>query len=542
MQKFLKIAEQQVQWFALGIGVLYLLYMGWSYGYQSDITVSLGTQKNVEPGEIDAKIVKGPIAELDRQIGNPDPITITPPNVVASWTKRVGDPSDVHQYASVWTGDPNGQAGHIGPIPNGPAVVRLDKVPIIPAAIPVAVAAYRTLVQYPDPAFDPATAPAGAVAPTISEDIDATSVKFKIDMKQLAKAFSEAFPQPAPPAATLPPEIFQTMYLRVTLLREEQDASGAWGNRKEIPPLKINVIPDYPGDTPDQKDGTAYKFWARDNQELLIHPPFYPTAPGADAWFPPDNPPGAPLNPAGGPGIPRGGNPNAPRADLGIPGGLPPGGGTFPGGLRPTSPGYPQGSAAPPGDMGGGVPANFFNPLLKASDDFVIAHDATVKPDKTYRYYLQYRLVNPLFGSDRHATEDVAKKLAMFSPGPDQGAPSTDKITIPSRMQIFLAQVREKDAHFSVFVWAPNPKETLVLAERGDAIGLTPWTLVDIRQDPLPPKQWYVLLVDTNGKLQRRDANKDASDPQQKDYHDRAQAAAAAAAAPGTGAGGGPGL
>lgn len=541
MQKFLKIAEQHVQWLALGLGALYLLFMGWSYGYQSDITVALGPQKSVEPGEIDATIAKGPIAELERQIDNQTPITITPPNVVANWTKRVSDPSDVHLYASVFTGDPNNLGGRT-PLPQGQQIfAKLDNVPKVPAAVPVAVAAYRTMVQYPDPAFDPTTAVQGAVAPIISNDIDAVSVKFKIDMKLLAKAFNDAFPQRVPPAAALPPEIFQTMYLRVTLLREEMDASGKWGNRKEIGPLAINVVAPYPGDTPNQQEGTAYKFWARDNQELLIHPPFYPTAPGADAWYQPDNPPAAPVNAAGGAGAARGarGIPN-PEAPGPLP---PPAGGTFPpGGLRGNLPGYPAGSTGLPGDMGGSVPANFFNPLVKVTDDFIVAHDGTVKPDNSYRYYLQYRLINPLYGSDRYATKDVANQLALLSPGPDQDSAPTEKITIPSRMQIFVAAARDKDAHFSVFVWAPNPKETVVVAEKGDAIGPTPWTLVDIRQDPLPPKQWYVLLVDPNGNVQRRDLSKDTSDPQQKEFHERAQAAAAAAAAPGAGAPGGPGL
>lgn len=160
----------------------------------------------------------------------------------------------------------------------------------------------------------------------------------------------------------------------------------------------------------------------------------------------------------------------------------------------------------------------------------IVAHDDTVVPEKTYRYYIQYRMLNPLFTSTRLATPQVAKQFAVASPGPELSTPS-GSITIRSRTQVFVtAPVRLQDAHFSVFVWSPNPKETEVLAAPGDAIGPTQWTLVDIRQDPLPPKGYYVLLVDNNGNMQRRDLRKDTDDPQKKEFESRAAAAAAQAA------------
>lgn len=306
MQKFLKIAEQQVQWVALGVGALYLLFMAWSYGYQSDIAVTLGPQKDVQPGDVDSAIVKGPITQLDKQMEITDPIVITPPNVVAEWTKQAGDQADLHLLPVVVSGgDPTRQFGSVGPsdatVGEG-LLAKIGKLPQLPAAIPVAIASYRTLAQYADPTFDAAANP-GVAVPMISRDLDAVSVEFKVDMKQLSKAFTDAFQAP-PPAPPVPPKMFQTMYLQVTLFRQELDSSGKnWTPpvAKVIPPLAINVSPaPYPSsDTPSELEGRTYQFWAQSNQELILRPPFYPTAPGADPWYMPDNPPAAAAD-AGG--------------------------------------------------------------------------------------------------------------------------------------------------------------------------------------------------------------------------------------------------
>src|ERR1700728_4843656 len=90
MQKFLNIAEQYVEWLALGIGVLYLGLMGWSYVYQSNINVTLGG-KVVEPGEIDKVIAEGPIKELDQKTSSTSVVRITPPNNVIAWENGFAD-------------------------------------------------------------------------------------------------------------------------------------------------------------------------------------------------------------------------------------------------------------------------------------------------------------------------------------------------------------------------------------------------------------------------------------------------------------------
>ena len=513
--------------------------MGWSYVYKSDINVSMGPKTVVEPGEIDETIAKGPVADLETKIGNTDPITITCPDVLAGWNDLASETAvDFRPLSGVWRGNPYEENGGInpeGPNPQG-AVVVIKDLPKIPPAVPVAVAAYRTLVQVPDPAFVPNGADPNAKAPMINKDIDAASVQFKIDMRALGKAFTDAFP------ANAPPQVFQTMYLKVTLLRQQWDDAGKkWSPVTEIPPLAMNISPDdpgYPGDMASQENGLRYEFFAGAHQELILHPPFYPTAPGAPVWTMPQPPADAAA--AGGAAAPGAGAPG---------GGAPPGNGflrgqfppRLPGGIGNPGFGCPplSGEGQPPvfdasqqPVNNGGWQGQLFNPVIKPADEILVAHDDTIQPEKTYRYYVQYRLLNPLFHAERLVNDKkLTNPFALLSPGPDIATPS-DKLAIPSRTQIFVKLVHNStEAHFAVFVFAPEPKETEVAAGPGDSISPTHWTLVDIRksENPTSLSDYEVLLVDENGNLQERDWHTDQADPAQKDLHDRASAAAAAA-------------
>jgi hypothetical protein len=564
MQKFLKIAEQHVQWVALGLGLLYLLFMGWSYVYKSDINVALGPKPAVEPGEIDQTIAQGPVAQLEQQMSNPDPITIKCPDVLAGWNDHASEVAvDYRPLPGVWNSNPYGENGGGGPL-QAPAnaFALVDKLPELPPAIPVAVASYRTLAEVPDPAFvAPADTP-DAKAPLIDKDIDAASVQFKIDMKALGKAFINAF------AGNVRPEVFQTMYLKVTLLRQEWDpTTKAWGPVTEIPPLSINVSPDDPGlpaDPAPQDKGLAYELYAGGHQELILHPPFYQTAAGAEPWTMPQPPAPAADAAAGaaGAGAAGAGAPGPGLPGFNVPGAGPPGPG-FPRGFpQPGLPGYPQGGIRPPETVnrppafdqpaGGGWQGQRFNPSTRTTDEILVAHDDTVQPEKTYQYFIQYRMLNPVFAAPRlTSVKALSSQLALVSPGPAAvpgpttapnavaAAAPTDKLTIPSRSQLFVKLVhgssepRSNEVHFAVFVFAPGPHETEVSATPGDSIAPTHWTLVDVRKSENPTSQsdYTVLLVDDNGNLQERDWHADQADQTQKDLHDRANGAVAPGAA-----------
>jgi hypothetical protein len=527
MQKFLQIAEQHVQWLALAIGAAYLGFMGWSYVYKPNINVTLGG-KVVEPGKVDQFIVDGPITDLTHAMEeNTADVNITPKDVVTIFLHHIADASaNLDLLAGVFPADLNGG----GLVPNGPAGPgdqtnqKLAKLPTLPAATFVAIAPYRTMIEFADPNFDVANAAAGAVVPILQKDIDAVSVEYKVDMKALAKAFTDVFPP-----AIAPPQVFSTMYLRVSLYRQELDAAGKWGNQTEIPALFINKLPDLPGpgNTPPQQPAFMYESWAGANQELIIHPPFYQTAKNATTWVAPDQvaPPAAAAAGAAAnvpvanakPGVqPAPGPAGAPLAK---------GAGGVAPVLAPPPPAFMP-SMMPP--AAGGWQGQVFNPLLKVADDVIIAHDDTVVPEKTYRYYLQYRLLNTLFLANRLGADAIVTQFALISPGPDVSTP-TDKVTIPSRTHIFVKNTQGGMAHFEVFQWTPNPHQTEVSATAGDALVPSPWILVDVRQDPSGK---YVLLADANGNEMRRDLLKDNADPKRLEDEKAAAAALAPAVGP----------
>jgi hypothetical protein len=530
MQKFLKIAEQHVQWAALGLGGLYLLWMLWTYVYKSPLNVLLTPGHTVQPGEMEEAIAEGPVKKIETEIANTNPIDIAVPDVVQSWTDAVAEASASQKPLSVVIKyDIN------GPLPvsvdNGPQGKLAFKVlPTLPAAYPVAVASYRTEVQYPDPTFAAQPGNTGAAAPLVQKDIDAVSVEFKLDAQQLSNAFVQAYGQNAPP------KLYQSSFLQVKLFREELGGDGQWSEPTVVSPLQIHEMLNYPGDTVQPQIGLVYKSWAEQHQQDIVAPAFYDTVPNFDTWVTPDKAPSAVASPA--PVAP------APPAAAGV-GAVRPGAGPIPGHIGIPVPGGAPGMRFP----GGPLPPNQYNPppdtgvdqgaamagagvfnVLQAKDFTIIAHDDTVEPDKTYRYYVQYRLYNTIYDSGHLAPPALIQQLALISPDISKSQP-TQQITIPSRSKLWVKGIgwnnRKPQARFAVFVWQPNVTETEVAVAPGDLIPPTQFSLVDIREDG-KTQQYYVLLMDKDGKLSRRDYQQDIADPDQKKLHDLANPTPAA--------------
>src|SRR5687767_2833849 len=71
MQKQVNFFEQNVQWFALGLGGLFLLFMVFTYVVQRPVEVTVGS-KEYGPGEIDPATVNGPVKTLRQEIAKSD--------------------------------------------------------------------------------------------------------------------------------------------------------------------------------------------------------------------------------------------------------------------------------------------------------------------------------------------------------------------------------------------------------------------------------------------------------------------------------------
>lgn len=530
MQKFLKIAEQHVQWAALGLGGLYLLWMLWSYVGKSPLNILLTPGRSVQPGDMEEAIADGPIKKIDMEIADTNPIDIAVPDVVQGWNDAVAEASASQKPLSVVVRyDIN------GPLPqqieNGPQQnVAFKVLPTLPAAYPIAVASYRTEVQYPDPASVAPPGAPGAAAPLIQKDIDAVSVEFKLDAQQLAQAFIKAYGQNAPP------KLYQSSFLQVKLFREELGGDGQWSQPTVIPPLKIHVMADYPlGDTVKPDIGLVYKSWAEQHQQDIVAPAFYDTVPNFDPWVIPDKAPTAVASPvlvtpappaAAGGGAPKPGAAAVPGRIVPAPGAAPgtryPGGAFPPNAYTPPQQNYDQG-------VGFAAPTGMFN-VLQATDFTIIAHDDTVEPDKTYRYFVQYLLYNTIYDSGHLAPAALIQQLALVSPDISKSQP-TQQITIPSRSKLWVKGIgwnnRKPQARFAVFIWQPNVTESEVAVAPGDLIPPTQYSLVDIRQDG-KTQNYYVLLMDKDGKLSRRDYLQDIADPDQKKLHEMANPTPAA--------------
>lgn len=250
-------------------------------------------------------------------------------------------------------------------------------------------------------------------------------------------------------------------------------------------------------------------------------------------------------------------SPGAPGAygSSGVPFGPPPGyGDSTPGapGISPGSiPSVPPSYGAPNGRSPAAAsktPAvGAFVPAAGGKDIDVWAHDDTVVSGKTYRYAIRYRLFNPIYGAINLANPpELQQKLAIASPLSDWSTP----VKVPGLVQYAVyGSIRPgaTSISFEVFRWADGVEQSHIFRDvsPGDMIGgdvdgvdfSTGVTLVDLPPDPRPSVDLYVLVVDSDGVMSRRDYRTDQSDPELNKLRDAVKAEAAATASPGGAAG-----
>ncbi|HEX4123346.1 MAG TPA: hypothetical protein VHY37_01365, partial [Tepidisphaeraceae bacterium] len=239
MQKVLQFLERNCQWFAIGLGVLFLAYMVYLYTPISP-TPALAVNiagKQVLPGQIEATI-DGKATELDHEMSKNDVgFKIPAPPVLSAWQRSSALAEvDVKSLPNPFYFP--GTTTNLGPQNNGEpsAGAKVKQLPTPPAAapaVPVAADVVRTVAdvippQPANPAGQPGAPPANPPE-GVPTDVDVVSVLFTIDHKALADAFTKAFGN----LTNLPPNIQQqideTMVLSVDLIRQEQQPDGSWG-------------------------------------------------------------------------------------------------------------------------------------------------------------------------------------------------------------------------------------------------------------------------------------------------------------------------
>lgn len=289
MQKQVNFFERHVQWFAVGLGALFLLFMIFQYVVSSPITVTVAG-KELSPGEVDEVTLAGPVEELKRAIANPQIPPINQPDYVPEFLATIhGTKQEYPLLASTWTsGRPMGGKAGPGPVENRePPIAALPK---LPPAKPVKHSNGRTTVTWADPKWNPEKARPNEEQPMLEADKDWVSLAFVINGEALNKAFEEAFNAAKILEAELDPyEFMATALVDVELVRQQVLGGGKFGKEGVIKPLPIsprleNPFPREIADADklppaDRKKRdelvNTYLAWASENSQEFFAPAFY---------------------------------------------------------------------------------------------------------------------------------------------------------------------------------------------------------------------------------------------------------------------------
>jgi hypothetical protein len=601
MQKVTKFLESYVQWLVLGLGAVWLLWVGYAYWVSKPVAVEIGSAL-YGPGEIDDYVAQsgGPIDTLAHSLKGEGK---TPPELgifqqkAPQYATLFREDMDLKSYTppALATVVPVGKRIE-GPVQTAKAEnLKRSLLPVLVADTikPIGVTSGLSVAFKPDPKVpvnpadttqktivNPNEAAAKPIA-LVPAEISWVTVLAKVDMKKLAEAFTKA---------EIPEQAAFTQYLRVNLVREELMADGTWGNQKIVDDLSNQFKPHFP---PTADDEGPYIDWSQKSVTDIIQPPFYEFLRG-DVWRTSSmpiavadtaDPQAVEFDPAtvkdvskltpeqkkkwmeykatkqkededrrkseaeqrrnrtprgpGGEG--RRGASGAPRPDdsqrLAPPtnrrqtrGRRPIPGTSTEGNIgRPT----PGSGTAPynPAQGGGELPAGAFAPA-SAQDMEIWAHDDSTQPGHTYRYKLQVYFKNPLF-----VTQGMALNVADEAKLAIAAESAWSEKVISPRKQYFFASTggdtinsNNPKMKFEYFYWEDGEWKTKTFdVHPGDAIGATPWTVVDFRP-AANGNENRALLVNDLGELDTRFYKADIASPDYKRLHGLIKPPPAAAA------------
>lgn len=563
MQKVTRFLESNVEWFALGLAVLFLGWTTWTYLINDPVSRPLENSQ-VNPSDVDSFIDAHAAQRLRDKM---DPNTPVPDFHVPDYTltirdKIAGQDIQTPELATTYWDYAPFDVSSIENAPRnqGPPVVQL---PTPPIPQPLLVAAALDTISPPAPAN-------GAVANTGSgKDVRLVVAAFTISWDDLYKQWNTSFgPAGLGQPARLAPAGFQIT--AVTAYRSEL-TNQTWSKPEEIQILNTDGLPPYP-QAGDKVAESAYRLALAKAPKTPVAPDF-PTITAGALWkdpvlyvTTPANAPNGQTPPdqngaMGQPDLSNGRTVNT-SEPLGTlyaqymgPGG-PGGRGGFPGGGPPRfAPPPPQSPEAPPVEQPTAIPpadgtvdpkvvlANpSASPTLapvepvtglnnvpampaKSPDLCIYIIDDTAEAGKTYRYCISYKVLNPVYNKPpMRVTQkgqawinqfDLTSKFSDFSP----------TITVPTQTYLFCGQAqggRKPVFPFEVFTWTGGKwLKDVFNAGIGDPIGgldggidySTGYTFADQRT---PHEKTLVTLVDNDGNVLIKDPAQDATDPNYK--------------------------
>src|SRR5438270_916044 len=123
MQKAIAFFERNVQWFALGLGGVFLLWTVYAYVAQPKASVELKDKKGQKfgPGEVESQILAGPADRINNDIRNGKIPVIDRDPVVATFTSKLNKAEKAPRVAvAIW---PTPNTGQFVPTDVGPGTV-----------------------------------------------------------------------------------------------------------------------------------------------------------------------------------------------------------------------------------------------------------------------------------------------------------------------------------------------------------------------------------------------------------------------------------
>jgi hypothetical protein len=313
MQKVTAFLEQHIQWIAIGLGALFVLYMTYSYVILPPAQVTVGNE-SFGPSEIDPHTAETVVGKLQSAMQNSQKIKMEVPQYVQAFQSTMTwqgakpiklegltDTSLTHDVPlPPKPQDPNAPQQNNGiaggnnqqtPNPGAPGG-KLTQLPVPPTpkqTDPTTFVKYGRSVVVPPPApGQAAQVPAPGIVPPGAVDTDWVTQMWTVSMNDIDAAFRNAG------VTGLPPELHKTMFLDVEMVREEM-VDGQWGNSTVIQqhtPMRNNQprqpFPGGAGNPQLRQAQFQYAAWASTSTPDIIQPLFHVTVPNkGDQWTKP---------------------------------------------------------------------------------------------------------------------------------------------------------------------------------------------------------------------------------------------------------------
>jgi hypothetical protein len=512
MQKTLALLEKNVEWIALALGGLFVLYCAYAYVYTPPATVRVGTQM-LGPGEVSDftnKLVK----DMKHQIAdtsNFKPIDV--PQVLTAWKTQMGVPAPAPAIPQ-WAINSFVSTGVVQDINRDrtKGSFHVDVLAQLPEAQLQAVQSGLSNVALPAPANPGGNAQ--PIANAVLEDLTWVSVSAVIPARQLQDAFAAplAGQDPNNPQVAHDVEaLYRTSFLQIELQR--QRATGQANGQPVFPPgnqgVETVAAPRIQKDDlepmPDAKANSPAKaefiHWAEGHLDVITQPKFYEVKAG-DIW----NSPAAPAGAKPAPGA------------LALRPGLPP--------VNPPPMAIPNPNAMPGANAAPGV----INPLNIPADFTVWAHDETAKPGETYRYRLVYHMKNPVVDIKNIAGPKIINVLDIASPPSAWSQP----VTIARKIMFWVSSVnRNGTVQMDVFQYSQGQwqKTTTTPLWPGDQVPQTEVAIIDVHAGTTM-RDKYILVADAEGDIKKHPAS-ERNDSKYKEMLDLVNKPVTPAAAPG---------